>query len=510
MRYLRRARRTEAGNERGFTLLETVVAISVLAGVFVSAGAVFSRMLVSTLYSRQNQQAADVISERIEHLRAQSVAAVAMHTADLAGDPLITTDGLGNKLFDPDGTGALGPEPVLTADGGVVSPHRETVVRNNTSYTLATYVTDPGDDTGNYRRITVLATWTSGNRTHERRSSTFMTLTRRGLPLPNFTFTAPVTVTASQGGTVDLGATLTNRGATDNWNLGVTLPAGRSWTVSWYKDTNLNGAYDVGVDTALTDSDADGRAETGLLGTDVPMQLRVVFTLSATEVSTPIGDPAELTLTAQSIGQPSSPTGTATVVDSINIEGSPPGCTGCTYRTHTLHNSATAGNTARVLNMPVDLLAPTAASLANYDTDADGVEGRLLTTGGTTAITTSSSQMANWRYQVPAKRTYAGDAVITMWIRTATGSTDPTQVTAYLNYDSGGSSYTSAGSATATIPGGTTWYQVVFTIDDVNFTLTKNKKFEVKLVAASGTGLDGALLAYDSTTYPATIEMPEL
>jgi prepilin-type N-terminal cleavage/methylation domain-containing protein len=508
MRYLRRARRTDAADERGFTLLETVIAITVLAGVFVSAAAVFSRMLVGTLYSRQNQQAADVISERIEHLRAQSVAAVAMDAADLAGDALITTDGLGNKLFDPDGTGPLAAEPVLTAEGAVVKPHRETVVRNHTTYTLSTYVSDPGDTTGKYRRITVLAQWTSGKRSHERRSSTFMTLTRRGLPLPNFTFTAAVTVTKSQGATVALPVTLTNRGATDAWNLGVTLPAGRTWTVQWYRD-NGNGSYDTGVDVQLVDADGDARPETGLLGTDVPLQLYAVFTLSATETPTASGSPAQLTLTAQSVGQPSSPTGTAHVVDSINIQGTPAGCTGCTYRSHTLHNSSTAGNTTRVLNMPVDLLSPTATSLANYDTDVDAVEGRKLAVGGTNSLTTSSSQMANWRYQAPAKRTYRGNAVITLWMRTATGSSNPSQVTAYVNYDGGGSSYTNVGSATVSLAGGTTWQQVQFTVP-VDFTLTKNKKFEVKLVATSGVGLDDVLLAYDTTTYPATIQMPEV
>lgn len=508
MRHVRRARRPRVGDERGFTLLETVIAITLLAGVSVSAAAVFSRMLVGTLYSRQNQQAADVISEQIEHLRAQSVAAVAMNAADLAGDPLITTDGLGNRVFDPDGAGPLAAELVLAAEGGVVNPHRETVVRNHTPYTISTYVTDPGDASGKYRRVTILATWTNGRRSHERRSSTFMTLTRRGLPLPNFTFTAPVTVTKSQGSTVALPVTLTNRGATDAWNLGVTLPTGRTWTVQWYRD-NGNGSYDAGVDTLLLDADGDGRPETGLLGTDVPVQLYAVFTLSGTETPTPAGDPAEMTLVAQSIGQPSSPTGTASVVDSINIEGTPVGCTGCTYRSHTLHNSALAGNTTRVLNMPVDLLPALALTLANYDTDADSVEGRLLTTGGTNSITTSSSQMANWRYQVPAKRTYKGNAVITLWMRTAAGTTETAQVTAYVNYDGGGVGYTNAGSATVSLPAGSAWQQVQFTIP-VDFWLTKNKKFEVKLVAASGTGLVGALLAYDTTTHPATIQMPEV
>ena len=302
--------------------------------------------------------------------------------------------------------------------------------------------------------------------------------------------------------------TLTNRGATDAWNLGVTLPVGRTWSVQWYRD-NGNGSYDAGVDTQLLDADGDGRAETGLLGTDVPLQLFAVFELADAETPTPEGDPAKITLTAQSIGQPSSPTGTGNVVDSVTIVGVPVGCTSCSYRNHFLLNSDPIADTTRILNMPVDLLAPTAATLPNYDTNVDSVEGRLLVTGGTNAITTSSSQMANWRYQVPAKRDYEGDAFITVWMRTATATTDPAQVTAYVNYDGGGPSYTTAGSATLSVPGGGTWYQVRFTVP-VDFQLTKNKKFEVKLVAASGVGLDAAILGYGTTAYPAMIAMPEV
>src|SRR6185437_3762511 len=97
----------------------------------------------------------------------------------------ITTE-LGVKYYDPDGTGPIVREKIVTAIGGVVKPHVNVVTRNNTRYTVARYVTDPGDTTGKYRRVTVVADWVSGKKTHSRRSSTFVTLTRRGLPLPNF------------------------------------------------------------------------------------------------------------------------------------------------------------------------------------------------------------------------------------------------------------------------------------------------------------------------------------
>ncbi len=499
MRFVRRARRHDAdAGDGGFTLVETVVAITILAGVFVSAGAVFSRMLIGTLYSRQNQQAADVISEEIEALRAQSYAAVAMDAADLAGDAKITTE-LGVQYYDPDGAGPIVREKVVTAVGGVVKPHVNVVTRNSTRYTVSRYVTDPGDTTGKYHRVTVVADWVSGKKTHSRRSSTFVTLTRRGLPLPNFTFTGPVAVTQNQGTTLAVPVTLTNRGATDSWSLSGTNQEGRPWTVRWYTDDG-NQAYDAGAELQLTDSNGDGRPETPLLGTDVPLQLWAVVTLSSSEA----GGDTHLVLAAQSNGQPSSPTGTASVTDTITIVAQAT-CSGCTYKSHYLHNSAVGGDTAAGINLPIDLTAPTATTLANYDTNVDSVAGRKVTTGGTNA-TASGSQMVNWRYQTPAKRTYNGNAIVTVWVMPASGTTSTVQMTAYLNYDGGGASYTNAGSATASVPAGT-WSQVQFTIP-VSFSLTKNKKFEVKLVTATGTGLTDALVAYDTTAYPAHVDMP--
>jgi type II secretory pathway pseudopilin PulG len=499
MRLVRRARRHDANaGDGGFTLVETVVAITILAGVFVSAGAVFSRMLIGTLYSRQNQQAADVISEEIEALRAQSYAAVAMDASDLTGDANIVLDHT-IPTYDPDGAGPIVAEKIVTAVGGVVKPHINVVTRNNTRYTVSRYVTDPGDATGKYRRVTVVADWVSGKKSHTRRSSTFVTLTRRGLPLPNFTFTGPVAWTQNQGTTLAILVTLTNRGATDSWSLsGQTTPtASPPWVFQWYKDDG-NQAYDPGAEVQLTDSNGDGRPETDLLGTDVPIQLWAVAQLPSSS------DLRTVVLTAQSNGQPSSPTGTAQLNIPVTVTGDAT-CSGCTYRRHYLHNSATPGDTVAGVNLPVDVTAPTATSLANYDTNVDGVAGRKVTTGGTNA-TTSGSQMVNWRYQAPAKTTYNGNAVVTVWVMPASGTTSTVQMTAYLNYDGGGSSYTNAGSATASIPAGT-WSQVQFTIP-VNFSLTKNKKFELKLVTATGTGLTDALVAYDTTTYPAHVDMP--
>ena len=497
---LRARRRRAADDESGFTLLEVVIGMSILAAIFVAGGSVLARSLSGVLYSRQNQQVADVISEEIESLRAVSYAAVAMESADLAGDTAIT-ESFGDKWFDPDGAGPLAAEKVVTAVGGVVSPHIETVVLNRTSFRLAKYVTDPADALGKYRRVTIKATWVRGGRSYERQSSTFLTLTRRGLPLPNFTFTGPVTIERNRDTNAVLPVTLTNRGATDSWNLSATNLSGRTWTTKWYKDNgSTSGEWDA-ADTLLLDSDGDGRPETGDLGTDAALQLFAVVKLSATEASGTVSHK----LTAQSIAQPSSPTATANVTDTVVVLAQT--CSGCTYTAHYLHNAPTPANSTAVSPMPIYTTAPTATTLFNYDTNQDGAPGRLVLRGGNDG-TSSTSSMANWRWQMSGAKTYRGDALLTLFVADPDGDLDTNvALTVYIRYQASGNTYTTAVTASTTVAPGTSFQAVNLTIP-VDFTVANNKRWEVKVVAQSVVGADDVVLAYGTVDQPAKIEMP--
>ena len=133
--------------EGGFSLVEMVVSMTVAALMLTSAAYVLGSSTRTIVSARANSQAAELISEALEQLRATSYAAVAMDPNDLAGDSRIVGP-VGSQTFDPDADGSkYGAEAVLAVTGGVVTPHISTVTRNDQAYTLARYVTTPPVDT---------------------------------------------------------------------------------------------------------------------------------------------------------------------------------------------------------------------------------------------------------------------------------------------------------------------------------------------------------------------------
>jgi prepilin-type N-terminal cleavage/methylation domain-containing protein len=162
-RTLPRALRRAGEGEGGFTLLELVVALSLLAMVAVGFSLTVGSGFRTIAVARQRQTAADILSARIEHLRNIPYAEVALSSqpahADDETDPdsFVSTDGLS---FDVTGDGDFEPLIVDTGAGAVL--HFEDPVKVSTTvmriYQYVTWVDDP-DVAGpqNYRRVTVVA-----------------------------------------------------------------------------------------------------------------------------------------------------------------------------------------------------------------------------------------------------------------------------------------------------------------------------------------------------------------
>ena len=312
-------------SDEGFTLVEMIVSITILGGVFVALALVLMNMLAVTLQSRQNQQAGDLISAKVEDIRRLSYAGVSLNEDAAA----FTDGGINTSVtpyqFDPDGSGALGAEEVVYAAAGGFA-HVETVQRNGTEFTLRTYVTTVDDATvtdAAYKRVIVRAFWERGRRTYEREADTLLTDTRRGLPLPKFTFRANDTQTKD---TVDApsGApynaefvfkgTITNRGARDWWNITATVPRA-SWTPVFYADTNGSGIFDVG-DIQMNSSDTDFVPDTGAIETDDAFLFFTVLDLPATEAT---GANLVVKVTARSGAQPTAGTAALTLDYTVNV-----------------------------------------------------------------------------------------------------------------------------------------------------------------------------------------------
>lgn len=472
------------------------------AGIFLAAGGLLNQMMLGALYARQNQQAIDLASEAIEEIRGAGYAAAAMTDTDVAGDQAIAVVG-GERFFDPDGTGAVPAEKVVVARGGVVSPHVRTVVKNKTAYTISRYVTTPADATGaSYKRVTVRVRWTRGAAAHTRQAGTLITLTRRGLPLPDFTFGTPLNVTVNQGATAVLPVTLVNRGARDSWNLSTTVTR-TGWSFLWYVDTNKDGVRQPTETTLLGDADGDGRRDTGAVEPDQTVWLFAVATVPVNEASGVV----KVTPTAQSMGQPSSPSGTAYFTDVLTVVNE--SCAGCTYRSYYFQNSVTGGDTVAQADMPMSETVPTAATLANYDTDYDAYAGRVVARGGSGADELVLAKAAGWRYQLPGRTTFRGNALVDL--RAAMrGFTPTTSATlrVFLRAQLTGTAYTTVATASVALPASASGtFQSVQASLPVDFELPRNRRLEVK-VEVDATSQDDVWLAYGTSAYPARVRMP--
>ncbi len=183
-RRLERARR----GEDGFGLIEVVVALGVMATVLLAllSSTVFA--VRATVDARRNQQAADYLNRAIEQVR--SLDYTGRRPAHVAADG--PGDRHGRRRQEV--LGRRRPGAGRAQRDGDRPPADRGPGHDNGQYTLRRYVTVPVGTTTtpaglpSLRRITVVVTWQTRDGTKTRRSSTLMTQTRRGLPLPNFTW----------------------------------------------------------------------------------------------------------------------------------------------------------------------------------------------------------------------------------------------------------------------------------------------------------------------------------
>ncbi|MGI9091684.1 MAG: hypothetical protein ACR2GG_11365 [Gemmatimonadaceae bacterium] len=405
---------------------------------------------------------------------------------------------------------------------GLIQQHIESLTRQNALYQVKTYVTkvvDPTNANADYRRVTVLASWTTNGVTRTRRSSSFMTDTRRGLPLPRFTMGTTKTYYTNVGATLAIAAKITNVGAPDAFNLSATPSASGPWT--WYYDSNADGVY-TSADLALGDSDANGVTDTGLLQVSGSITVFAVRTVGTGESTN-----QTLTVTATSSAQPTALT--ATNGFSVQVLVNPASCSGCTLTTYYLHNSSVYNNTVfqstSGSNTPMlmDKSAPAANRALLYDyatncasaiptaTDCAAMPaGRYVQIGGS-ANESDRTKVATWYYSVPSVSTFAGTASITIWVRPSSGLGTATSVTASIGTDTNYSisgSWQQYGSVAVAVPAQSTPDWIPLTIGvPISGTMTVNNNNFIGLRITANGALN-LRVAYDTTIYNASAVLP--
>ena len=483
-------------SDAGITLMEAVISITLIAVLLIGTATVLANMMVASAAARRNQQSADLLSEAIEEVRSLSFEGVANN----AGDATLTG---GNSLlssgsYDPDGAAAgLNSETALSAIGGGVNPHYQTVTRNNTKYEMWRTVTLPKkpdgtvDTSGVYRRVTVVLRWQAGGQTHTRRASTFVTHTRRGLPLPEFDLNASRSIDVTQNSDLVLPLTITNSGARDSWALSASTSPSRSWTWTWYVDTGTLGTYESGVDTLTSPS-------SGLIETDETKNFLAITTISAAETPGRV----EVSLTATSEAQPEAESAVASVEHTVDVIAS--GCASCaTAQTSYLH-AAEVANTS----------APTGTTLGDLEAVPDGVPGYTVEAGGNDT-TSSTNRRVLWQSPAAsATTTFNGTAKVRLFGKPPTTSSGKAKgsVTVYVIYDNATGGRTTAGSATFDNTNWSTADGTYSPIDlniPVNFALAAGKKWEVRAVVNSAGGYASTIyFMYGNTSHIAYVDMP--
>lgn len=279
--------RVSASSDAGFSLVETVVAMTVAALLFGAVGGVLLVSLKATLAGRQAQQAADLANRTVERLRNRDYTTLGMDSVDAATDPAITASGYAVPLAN----GSTRTEPIVIVPTSPIKPHVTTTPLDGTSFTVARYVTSPTADatTGaSYKRVTVVVSWLSGARTRSRSTSTLVSVSRRGLPAPASDLRVTGPQTAVRGGTVTVRVALTNLGVRSRWTVTpkTTLGASttdRSWPVVWYRDDGTTGPCNGVRDADETTPAQASPADTGLVASGATVCLIGQYTVPATE-----------------------------------------------------------------------------------------------------------------------------------------------------------------------------------------------------------------------------------
>jgi type II secretory pathway pseudopilin PulG len=271
-----RARRGRA-DDSGFTLVEAVVALFVLGIVFSALAVAAMGSIRASMNARAEQQAIDFATQALERARQLDYYGLGHDETDLLADSANVDPCDTTWCFDP----GSGPEELVLMPGGSINPHVQVVssdVNNGTSFTVATYVTRALDSGADVKRVTVVTSWSIAGRERERATSSIVTATTRGLPVPLFAFDTPLNTqpvnpwTGVAGDPVPVVAfkvEMTNQGAPDRWDL---TTDGGTWT--FWRDNGDNVlCMDAAVcgegvlpDTLMADSDDEGTAvDTGRL-----------------------------------------------------------------------------------------------------------------------------------------------------------------------------------------------------------------------------------------------------
>ena len=177
-----------------------------------------------------------------------------------------------------------------------------------------------------------------------------------------------------------------------------------------------------------------------------------------------------------------------------------------------LHNNPTPPSAATTAQFGLGLnaVAPTVATLYNYDTNCEARAGRSLVLGTGLVGEATLCDYATWRSAaLPSSRVLNGTATLVVWARkTSTLGTNPTLRAFLRDLNPGNSTYTELGTANVTVTTESTAasakYSLTWTLASVR--VPAADAIELKLVATGGNR--NIEIAYDTTTTVSSLALP--
>lgn len=246
------------GDDSGLSLVELLVAVTLLTVAVLMLASVSIASLSSLRDSRLRQEGSDAVSRAIELARSHSYGELAMD----AGDPLLTSDPrISAGAFDPDGDdGCLPAEELVTsADGPIIGDPYQRDPSGPTGLTVRTYITDVGEVRcgtaypEDVRRVTAVASWTGPEGdAGELRKHTLIVPAERGVPEPEFDVIPRSSSESGAPGENCLTHTLVNLGVEDSYTFHPPAPPAVQPTVyAGSPREEVSGAYGP-VDTGAS------------------------------------------------------------------------------------------------------------------------------------------------------------------------------------------------------------------------------------------------------------------
>lgn len=157
--------------------------------------------------------------------------------------------------------------------------------------------------------------------------------------------------------------------------------------------------------------------------------------------------------------------------------------------------------------------APSAGTLYNYDTNRDAAPGIVIARGDASSGEGDSAKFQAWRSGPFASGANLPNSV-TLKLWTAMKDFDSSKqgsMRVYLR-DFSGSGYTTIAAAQITranwINGSSTWQEVSVNLQVAGYDLAAGHQLELKVTVSSASSEDDIWFAYDTTAYPARIQVP--